>query len=224
MRILSYFYTALLLFLMCTNTSATPEDYPDVSAYIERVRWQPQGQWILFVRQGDDGSERRIYKIRPDGSGLVALSPVGSQDDWPVWSPDGQQIAFVSSKRGVSNVYKMDADGGNVTPLGYHPGVISLVRWLSDGRIVFIAGRGDGGPMLGTLHASTGQEERFWCDVNDADWHPSDSLVVVSRVKTDEGIYCTTCLRSICILNRSTRLRLAMKKTIAPDIRPMASG
>lgn len=77
----------------------------------------------------------------------------------------------------------MNADGTSVTSLGRHPGIIGLARWLPDGRIVFIAHRGDGGPMLGTFRASTGEEERFWCDASYADWHPSGNYVVVSRLK-----------------------------------------
>jgi len=182
MKGLSIFYATALLLLACSYASTVPDDWPDVAAYIERVRWHPQGQWILFVRQGEDGSERRIYKVRPDGSGLIALSVPGSHDDLPIWSPDGQQIAFI--RRGApTEVYKMNADGTGVTSLGRHPGIIDLVRWLPDGRIVFIAHRGDGGPMLGTFRASTGEEERFWCDASDADWHPSGNYVVVSRLK-----------------------------------------
>jgi Tol biopolymer transport system component len=74
----------------------------------------------------------------------------------------------------------MNADGTGVTPLGHHPGVLELARWLPDGRIVFLAHRGDGGPLLGTMDASTGAEERFWCGASEGDWHPSGMYVAIS--------------------------------------------
>ena len=42
------------------------------------------------------------------------LAPV---DDQPVWSPDGNQIAFVSYLDGDAEIFVMDADGSNLTRL-----------------------------------------------------------------------------------------------------------
>ena len=33
----------------------------------------------------------------------------------PQWSADGRSLFFISDRQGISNVYRMDADGGNVT-------------------------------------------------------------------------------------------------------------
>jgi len=175
--------TSVALLLVAPIAMSTPEGDADRSSslrWLRWVRWQPQGQWILFVRQGSDGNEMRIYKIPSDGTNLTALSPAGSKDSSPVWSPDGRQIAFISSTRGTANVYRMNADGTSVIPLGRHPGVLELVRWLPDGRIVFVAHRGDGGPLVGTMDATTGAEERFWCSASQADWHPSGVYVAIS--------------------------------------------
>ena len=32
----------------------------------------------------------------------------------PEWSPDGQQIAFVSHQEGIDSIFIMDRDGGNI--------------------------------------------------------------------------------------------------------------
>jgi Tol biopolymer transport system component len=35
----------------------------------------------------------------------------------PAWSPNGQEIAFVRQTAETLDIYRMDADGSNVTPL-----------------------------------------------------------------------------------------------------------
>src|SRR5258708_39437828 len=57
----------------------------------------------------------------------------------PIWSPDGQEIAFMSGELGSGSglVYVMDADGGNirqVTGTADVPGNIGMVGWLPNRR------------------------------------------------------------------------------------------
>jgi Tol biopolymer transport system component len=52
-----------------------------------------------------------IYRIRPDGSGLARLTTAEANDSKPVWSPDGQWIAFQSDRAGKMDVWIMAADG-----------------------------------------------------------------------------------------------------------------
>ena len=58
-----------------------------------------------------------IYFVCADGSDAVRLTDDPAYDGAPAWSPDGTQIAFVSDRSGAAQVYRMDADGGNVRQL-----------------------------------------------------------------------------------------------------------
>jgi Tol biopolymer transport system component len=49
-----------------------------------------------------------------DGTNVQQLTRFGSQDDAPVWSPDGKRIAFSSDRYGDREIFVMDADGTNV--------------------------------------------------------------------------------------------------------------
>ena len=67
------------------------------------ARWSPDGKWLAF--QGRVGEKHGLLLARPDGSEVTTLVekiegtnsplPGGGQD--VSWSPDGKQIAFISS-------------------------------------------------------------------------------------------------------------------------------
>ena len=72
---------------------------------------------ILFTSSRDGNSE--IYIMNPDGSEQVNLTQHPAIDQYPVWSPTGEQILFVSNRgdfrhRGTRDLYLMDSDGSNV--------------------------------------------------------------------------------------------------------------
>lgn len=86
--------------------------------------WSPDGNWIGYGKGG-------IWKIRPDGSGLVQLTTLASGQSHTdqVWSPDSLQLAFTQStgktttKRGVTtttytyDILRISASGGTATNL-----------------------------------------------------------------------------------------------------------
>ncbi len=89
--------------------------------------WQPGGGRIVF--QSKEGPHWEIFGVNPDGSGLAALTrPVTTLVDElpsnvsPVWSPDGQFVAYLSNRTasneaGPWRVWVMNGDGSNQRPL-----------------------------------------------------------------------------------------------------------
>jgi Tol biopolymer transport system component len=63
--------------------------------------WSPRGDLIMFSRLIDGAYE--IYTIKPDGSSLKRLTFTHGNDAHMAWSPDGEYIAFSSSRMGFKD-------------------------------------------------------------------------------------------------------------------------
>jgi hypothetical protein len=90
-----------------------------------------------------------IYTLNADGTGRNDLTPGGS----PAWSPDGNQIAFVTNRDGNNEIYAMNADGTAQQRLTSNPASDVAPAWSPDGdRIVFGTNR-DGNAELYVMNA-----------------------------------------------------------------------
>jgi len=90
--------------------------------------WSPDGQVLAFAGVGPDDSIS-IYRARPDGTQLTRLTD-GLALDWaPAFSRDGSEIAFESWRGGGSNLFIMNADGGDLRRLTDVPGVHRSPAW-----------------------------------------------------------------------------------------------
>jgi len=81
----------------------------------------PNGEKIVFCgwKEGRKGTE--IYIMNSDGTQKRRLTESeGWWDTWPIWSPDGTKIAFVSTRDGSEEIYWMNADGSNQTRITYN--------------------------------------------------------------------------------------------------------
>ncbi len=91
---------------------------------------------IAFVYAGD------IWTVpRAGGDARRLTSGVGVETN-PVFSPDGNTIAFTGEYDGNVDVYTIPSDGGVPKRLTYHPAPDTVLGWTPDGkRILFTSGR-----------------------------------------------------------------------------------
>ncbi|MEE1566153.1 MAG: hypothetical protein V1249_14350, partial [Acidimicrobiales bacterium] len=59
-----------------------------------------------------------IYTVRLDGTGLGKITKDNSNDVDPVWSPDGDRIAFSSDREGGYTIFTTAVDGTDVVETG----------------------------------------------------------------------------------------------------------
>ena len=98
--------------------------YPSVSR---------DGAWIAFTLQG---LHEDMVAVKPDGSQMRRITEDAARDRAPRWSPDGSQIAFMSSRSGRFEIWTVRPDGSGlkqVTDASPHGGV-SYPAWSPDGR------------------------------------------------------------------------------------------
>jgi serine/threonine-protein kinase len=92
--------------------------------------------WIVFRTMA---MQEDVYVIRVDGSGLRRLTDDAAKDRNPVWSPDGQRVAFYSNRGGHYEAWSVARDGGDLRPLTRFAGKglegqVLYPLWAPDGR------------------------------------------------------------------------------------------
>ena len=117
--------------------------------------WSPDGGRIAFMSRRDghviDGRPTyEIYVMDADGDNPQNLTNDPNDDRQPSWSPDGKRIVFMAQRPGhfrgklgiTSEIYVMDADGGNQQRLTENRQNDWYPSWSPDGeRIAFSSDR-----------------------------------------------------------------------------------
>jgi Tol biopolymer transport system component len=82
------------------------------------------------------GYDSDIYRLDIAHRLMMPVAKNSDVDTEPVWSPDGQQIAFDSNRAGRYTIYLMDAQGENIHPLKDDSTYAYNPAWSPDGRSI----------------------------------------------------------------------------------------
>jgi len=127
------------LILFCTGVLfATLVSAQENPLWLRYPAISPDGQTILFTYKGD------IYSVSSSGGDARPLTISETYEFLPVWSHDGEQIAFSSDRYGNFDVFVMPSSGGEAKRLTYHSGgEYPRTFTTDDGSILFSAVRQD---------------------------------------------------------------------------------
>jgi tricorn protease len=88
---------------------------------------------IAFVYAGD------IWVAPKAGGVAQRLTSPRGEEQFPRFSPDGGRIAYSANYDGNTDVYVVDAHGGEPVRVTHHPMPDRIVDWYPDGRSLLIA-------------------------------------------------------------------------------------
>lgn len=123
----------------------------------------PDGKWIAFAYQPQDNLNRSQIGLLPVAGGEVRFltGASGVQDYQPRWSPDGRQLAFISTRGDDEPVwrrlYLVDVASGDLRHLESGQGDVQSYAWAPDGQQLALIVNRQGCGDLYLLHVETGQ-------------------------------------------------------------------
>ncbi|HEV3512454.1 MAG TPA: protein kinase [Candidatus Sulfotelmatobacter sp.] len=109
---------------------------PGPLAIYSDPRFSPDGKSISVTLQDPRSGKNDIW-IFPVAGGQPTRITFGPNDFWPVWSPDGKQIAYGVSENGKTSIRRRSLDGSQPEEVLYQDDAYingSPVDWSPDGK------------------------------------------------------------------------------------------
>jgi len=170
----------LPLSLVLTSGLCAPNAYADQVVYARHLSLTRDGKTLAFGWAGD------IWTVSSAGGAARRLTVHPSDDSHPVFSPDGERIAFASSRHGANDVFVMTADGYDVTRLTFADRPETPSGWSPDGAYVYYSSRKNGEvdwlPRAYRVPAAGGQSLRaIECGAVDPRPSPDGKYLMLTR-------------------------------------------
>ena len=152
--------SSILAIFAASAAMATAQQTP---LWLRSNSISPDGSKVAFTYKGN------IYIVNSDGGDARQLTTNPAYDTAPIWTPDGQNIVFCSTRERSKDIFMVSEKGGSPKRITTHPGNETPVAILNDGTILFSAaieqdaGYGDfpGGAQLYSVSQDGGRPQRI---------------------------------------------------------------
>ena len=101
--------------------------------YFTEPSLSPDRKEIAFVSGGD------IWTVAASGGVASLLVSHTANEARPLYSPDGRQLAFISSRTGNGDIYLLTLATGDLKRLTFDDGFDQLDAWSRDGRWIYFS-------------------------------------------------------------------------------------
>jgi Tol biopolymer transport system component len=107
--------------------------------FYNQPNMSPDGSRAVIMRNDPQTGNTDIWTVDlASGKGTPVTNDNDPQNA-PIWSPDGKQVAYVSTREGISSIYRKTADGNGEAErvFSYTPGAgMVLTDWSSDNKFM----------------------------------------------------------------------------------------
>ncbi len=125
------FYRVIFLFVLVTSVFG--QQRPEPRPYFTEPSLSPDRKEIAFVSGGD------IWTVPATGGVAALLVSHAANEARPLYSPDGRQLAFISSRTGNGDIYVLTLATGELKRLTFDDGLDQLDGWSRDGRWIYFS-------------------------------------------------------------------------------------
>ncbi|MCC6727875.1 MAG: PD40 domain-containing protein [Chthonomonadales bacterium] len=154
-----------------------PKPAPIVGARMPAL--SPDGKRLAFVYKGD------IWVSDAAGGRATSLTRNTEMDAYPIFSPDGDWVAFSSLRGGNWDIYVVPAGGGEPQRITWHAGSDITYGWRPDGKeLLFTTRRDTADAELLAIDLKTRRLRKLAQDYTGmagANYSPDGKLVVYGR-------------------------------------------
>lgn len=115
------------------------------------------GSAEMVYTQRDAQFGQDIYLMDVERSLAKRLTHHEGENYSPAWSPDGENLAFISTRSGYDELFIMDVETGAVRPYAPHYMPYSSPAWSPDGTRIAFRTYVMGSPKIAVLHVESGE-------------------------------------------------------------------
>jgi len=182
-----YFLSARKDFLNLCWTSLEAEWPVPLTAFkadVASPQPSPDGKLIAFTyHPQEDFNRSEICLVSTQGGEIRHLTGASKvKDTQPRWSPDGQQLAFLSNRSGWNELYLLQVSNGEITHLTSLDADVRQYAWAHDGKRIALVINQQGRTRLDLLDLPTRQLSTLHADQgwhSFPQWAPHDSWISV---------------------------------------------
>ena len=141
-------HLSVILFLLMLGSrlfATHPIQFEDMFAMgrVADPQISPDGKWIAYTVSyyniEDNSKNSDIYLVSADGKSHRQFTYSDKADFSPRWSPTGEELAFLSTRNGSSQIFILSMKGGEPRQVTRIPTGVNEFIWSPDGQYFAVA-------------------------------------------------------------------------------------